>query len=323
MLDAIEQRREPRQRVFLNHVDRLETQLSQSPVSDIADVLFDFLGAHAGHGTLFKCQVDERILKPNGFLTYVHNVVAHRLCQAVAFRAKCVEQLDDPLAVQAFVADRPRHDLSHALHLVEPREIHQHCKAREQLKSLGKPAEHRQRAGDILITVHIERRKIVVLVLHFFILKEHAVFAFGHADGVEQMRVCCDMHRLHVGKRGEHHLDFGRLEHPAVMLMITILHLDIGLSKKAKNLRQQIALMVGELLRPVAAVFAERHFLRHPVDLLLALPKFVRPGIFKGLILVAGFGKGHGSGSGRNRVQKTVRRKQAQLAASKLWSVQA
>src|SRR5690606_4910537 len=38
----------------------------------------------------------------------------------------------------------------------------------------------------------------------------------------------------------------------------------------------------------------QRHFFRHPVDLLLALPEFIGPGIFEGLVLIAGFGKGHG-----------------------------
>jgi hypothetical protein len=90
----------------------------------------------------------------------------------------------------------------------------------------------------------------------------------------------------------EHHLDLGRLEHAAVFVVVAILHLDIGLGEEAEDLGQQVALVGGELLRPVAAILAERHFLRHPVDLLLALPEVERPGIFERLVLLAGFERG-------------------------------
>src|SRR5206468_11243702 len=53
------------------------------------------------------------------------------------------------------------------------------------------------------------------------------------------------------------------------------------------------ALVVRELLRPVSAILAQRHFLRHPVDLLLALPIFERPWILERLVLLAGFEEGH------------------------------
>src|SRR5204863_754405 len=51
--------------------------------------------------------------------------------------------------------------------------------------------------------------------------------------------------------------------------------------------------------RPIAAILAERHLLRHPVDLLLALPEIERPGIFEGLVLLAGLKEGHQSDSNR------------------------
>src|SRR3546814_14766107 len=87
------------------------------------------------------------------------------------------------LAVQALVAHRPAHDLAHALHLVEAREVHQHRKAGEELKPLGKAAEHCERLCDILVRINAEGGEIIVLVLHLLVLKEHAVFALGHADG--------------------------------------------------------------------------------------------------------------------------------------------
>ena len=128
-----------------------------------------------------------------------------------------------------------------------------------------------------------------MLILHFLILHEGAVFGLGHADRVEQMAVGRDVDRLHVGEGGQHHLDLGRLEHSAVFLVVAILHLDVGLGEEAEDLGEQVALVRGELLRPVAAVLAQRDFLRHPVDLLLALPVLERPGIFEGLVLLAGF----------------------------------
>ena len=94
-------------------------------------------------------------------------------------------------------------------------------------------------------------------------------------------------------KAVEHHLDLGRLEHAAVFLVVAILHLDVGLGEEAEDLGEQVALVVGELLRPVAAILAQRHFLGHPVDLLLALPELVGPGVFERLVGLAGFEKGH------------------------------
>ena len=203
------------------------------------------------------------------------------------------EQLDDRIAVQRLVAHRPRHDLAHALHLVEAREVHQHREAGEQLQPLGEAAEHGERLGDVLVGVDAEGRKVIVLVLHLLVLEEGRIFALGHADGVEQVRVSGDVHRLHVGEGGEHHLDLGRLEHAAVFVVVAILHLDVGLGEEAEDLRQQVALGSIELLRPVAAILAQRHFLGHPVDLLLALPIFERPGVFERLVLLAGFEEGH------------------------------
>ena len=103
------------------------------------------------------------------------------------------------------------------------------------------------------------------------------------------MAVGRDMDGFHVGKGGQHHLDFGRLEHAAIMFVVAILHLDIGLREETEDLRQQIALMVRKLLRPIAAIFAQRHFFGQPMDLLLAFPEVIGPWIFKGLVAVTRF----------------------------------
>src|SRR3546814_3656430 len=48
VLDAVEQRGEPGEGVFVDHVDRLEPKLPEAPVGDVADVALDLLGRHAG-----------------------------------------------------------------------------------------------------------------------------------------------------------------------------------------------------------------------------------------------------------------------------------
>ncbi len=287
VLDAVQQWREPWQRVVFDHVDGLEAKLSQAPIGDVADVAFDFLGGHAGDGAHFEREVDEIIFQTDNLLAAIDNVFLHRLGEAATLRAEGVEQLGDAFAVQALVADGPGYDLPHALHLVEAWEVHQHREGCEQLQPFGKAAEHRERAGNVFVAVDAELVDIIDLGRHFFIFKERRIFGFWHTDGVEQVAVRRDMDGFHVGKGGEHHLDFGRLEHAAIMFVVAILHLDIGLREETENLRQKVALMVRQFLRPIAAIFAQGHFFGQPMDLLLAFPEVIGPRIFKGLVAVA------------------------------------
>ena len=280
--------------MFVDHIDRLEAQLVKAPVRDVADVLLDVLGGHARHRPHLEGQIDEVVFETHGGLANIGDVVAHRLGQAAALLGESMEHLDDALAVQRFVADRPGDDLPHALHLVEARKVHQHGKAGEELHALGETAEHGQRARDVLVAVNAEVLHVVMLVLQLGVLEECAVFALGHADRVEQVRIGRDVHRLHVGEGGEHHLDFGRLENARVLLVVAVLHFHVGLREKAEDLREQVALVLGKLLRPVAAVLAQRHFLRQPVQLLLALPVVVGPGVLEWLVGLARVEKGHG-----------------------------
>src|SRR3546814_10313646 len=60
VLDAVEERGEPGEGVFVDHVYRLEPQLAQAPVGDVTDVALDLLGRHAGDGPMFEGEVDER-----------------------------------------------------------------------------------------------------------------------------------------------------------------------------------------------------------------------------------------------------------------------
>src|SRR3546814_1390868 len=105
---------------------------------------------------------------------------------------------------------------------------------------------------------------------------------------------------------GQHHLDLGRLEHAAIFVVVAILHLDIRLREEAENLRQQIALVIGQLLRPVTTILTQRHLFRHPVDLLLTLPEIEGPGIFEGLVLLGSLKKRH-EGYYRQKDRKSTR----------------
>src|SRR3546814_5770673 len=124
-------------------------------------VLVRSLRRHAVDGALFEREVDERILEPHRLLASVDDIFLDGLRETAALLGERVEELDDTLAVEAFVADRPADDLAHALHLVEAREVHQHCEAREKLKPFGEAAEHSERARDIFIAIDAEGVQIV------------------------------------------------------------------------------------------------------------------------------------------------------------------
>src|SRR3546814_2406053 len=62
-----------------------------------------------------------------------------------------------------------------------------------------------------------------------------------------------------------------------------------------------IALVIGQLLRPVTTILTQRHLFRHPVDLLLTLPEIEGPGIFEGLVLLGSLKKRHEGYSRQNR----------------------
>ncbi len=294
MFHPVQQRLQPWQGVFVDQVDGLQAELLQAPVGDEADVFLDFLRRHARHRAHLEGEVDKGVFEADGLLADVGDVVANDLGEALAFGAEGVEELDDAFAVQAFVAHRPADNLAHALHLVEAREVHQHREAGEQLQPFGEAAEHRERAGDILIAVDPEAGEVIVLVAHFLVVEEGRILAFGHADGIEQVGIGRNVHGFHVAERGQHHLHLGRLEHAAVFVVVAILHLDIGLGEEAEDLGEEVALMLVQLLRPVAAILAQWHLFGHPVDLLLALPEIIGPRVFEGLVDAAGFEEGHG-----------------------------
>jgi hypothetical protein len=205
-------------------------------------------GRHALDLAGLEGQVDELVFHVHHGLAAVDDVVGHRRRHALGLGVEGVVQLDDAFAVQALVAHRPRDDLAHALHLVEAREVHQHGEAGEQLQALGEAAEHGQRAGDVGVGLDAELLHEVVLVAHGLVFHEGAELALRHADGFEQQGVGRDMDGLHIGERRQHHLHFGRFEHPAVALHVVVGDLDVRLGEEAEDLRQQVALAVVELV---------------------------------------------------------------------------
>src|SRR3546814_17123637 len=78
-----------------------------------------------------------------------------------------------------------------------------------------------------------------------------------HADGVQQVGVGGDVHRLHVGEGGQHHLHLGRLEYAGIVLHVAVVHLDVRLGEEAEDLAQQVALAVGEVAIPVLHVVGQ------------------------------------------------------------------
>ena len=155
--------------------------------------------------------------------------------------------------------------------------------------------------------IDVEALHVVVLVLHLLVAEEGRVLALGHADGVEQVAVGGDVHRLHRREGRQHHLHFGGFEDPRVVLHVAVVHLDVGLGEEAEDLRQQVPLRLAQLVAPVLDVVGQRHLFRQPVDTLLDVPGVVGPGIVERLVDGLGVEQGHGGGRyGRSAVNRTA-----------------
>ena len=132
--------------------------------------------------------------------------------------------------------------------------------------------------------LHREAVHIIVFILHLFVFEEGLVLDLRHADGVEQMAVRGDMDGLDVRERGQHHQHLGGFEHLGVVTHVAIVHLDIRLGEEAENLREQVALPIGQVPMPILDVVGERHFLGQPMHALLHQPRVVGPGVTERLI---------------------------------------
>ncbi len=83
---------------------------------------------------------------------------------------------------------------------------------------------------------------------HLLIFHEGGELAVGHADRFQKKRIGRDVHRFHVGEGRQHHAHFNRFEERHVVFHVVGADLDIRLGEEAENLRQQVALLVGELV---------------------------------------------------------------------------
>ena len=92
------------------------------------------------------------------------------------------------------------------------------------------------------------------------------------------------MNGLDVGEGREHHLDFGRLKDAGVALHIIVVNFHIRLGEEAENLGEEVALIIIEAGCPILAIFPQWHFFGQPVNLLLALPELIGPGITEWLV---------------------------------------
>src|SRR3546814_21172785 len=115
------------------------------------------------------CSSDLRLV------TAIENIIADRPGQAVPFLHKCMERPRDALTMQALVAHGPAHDLPHALHLIEAREVHQHSDACEKLQSIGTAAEQGPREGDFLVRIAAAGRLIITVVFTYLLLANNTI----------------------------------------------------------------------------------------------------------------------------------------------------
>mgnify|MGYP003647090722 CR=1 FL=1 len=275
-------------------VDFIEAELAEPPVGDIADIGLDLVGRQPLDIAGAEGEVDKGVLMDDDLAAGRIELLTEFL--RPDFRVlvnEGLEQLDDGVAMQALVADGPGDDLPHALHLAGAREVEQDGEAGEQLQPLGEGAKDGEGLRNLRFVVDIELLHIVVFVLHLLVMEEGGIFRLGHADGVQEMRIGGDMHRLHIREGGEHHLHLGRLEDAGVMAHVAVVDLDIRLGEEAENLRQQMPLRVREGVVPVLHVIGERHFFGQPVNLLLLQPGVVAPGIGEGFVDRLGIEQGH------------------------------
>ena len=65
MFDRVQHLIQPRQRIADDVKQRIQTQLHQPPVGDVADVLLDLPGGQSLNRTLLEREIDERVLVLN------------------------------------------------------------------------------------------------------------------------------------------------------------------------------------------------------------------------------------------------------------------
>ena len=102
--------------------------------------------------------------------------------------------------MQRLVAHGPGDDLPHALHLVEAREVHEDGEGGEELQAFREGAKGGECLRDLGLGLDREGLHVVVLVLHLLVLEECRIFDLRHPDGIKEVGIGCDVHRLDVAE---------------------------------------------------------------------------------------------------------------------------
>ena len=184
--------------------------------------------------------------------------------------------------MERFVGDRPGDDLAHALHRPVSREVQKHHEARKELHAFGKGREGRDLGGKVAVVL-FDFPEEVVLGGHRLVLHEFVVDRLRQPKRLDQVRIGGDVHGFARGEGREHHADFGLPKARKVDVHVGARDVDVALGEKAKDLRQKLALVVGEFASVVLDVLHHRNFRPEPVHLFGLHEGLVRPRIGEGL----------------------------------------
>ncbi len=110
--------------------------------------------------------------------------------------------------MQALVTHRPADDLAHAVHLVVAGKFSSIAKlANSDMPSVKAPNIASVRATSAH-RIDAEFVHVIGLGAHLAIVAEGLELGLRHAERLQQQRIGVDMHRLHIGEGGHHHLDW-------------------------------------------------------------------------------------------------------------------
>ena len=278
----------PRKRILFDAKDALHAETDEAAVGDVADVAADLLAGEAAHFGDAEGEVDEAVLEfDHGFGDAVDLGLERVVPELGVLDDVLAEELRHGLGVERLVGDGPGDDLAHALHRAVSREVEQHDEGRKELHALGECREGGDLRGEVAAVLgdFVEE---VVLGGHGLVLQELVVDGLGEPDRLDEVRVGGDVHGLARGERREHHSDLGLTEAREVVVDVGARDVDVALGEEAQDLREEVALAVGELLAVVLDVLEHGHFGPEPVHLLGLHEGLVGPGVLEGLEAGAG-----------------------------------
>jgi hypothetical protein len=71
---------QPRQRICLYLIERIETKLDEPSVCNVADITFYLFGRKSLYGTMLESQIDKGVFMPHYSSTYFIQLLAKPLC---------------------------------------------------------------------------------------------------------------------------------------------------------------------------------------------------------------------------------------------------